>query len=78
MDIVYVICIAIIAMTVGFVAGVKFAVGPSSTGDLTRDETRRLNRLVDRATSMTTSRTVTLWGEGEMLDQVIIRGSRWE
>lgn len=74
MDIVYVICIAIVAATIGFIAGMVMAVGPGSDNNLTREEERRLNKLVGKAVAMTDYRSVTLCDAEGIVDQVIIHG----
>lgn len=77
MDNVFVICIAIIAAAVGFIVGLIVGVGPGESDTLTREERRRLSKLIERASTSTGYRSITLSDSTGVVDQVIIPG-RWD
>lgn len=63
----------IIAFVVGVVVGWLTLVLPAgSRTNLTREETRRLNRLIDLAMGIGRGYTITLYSEGELVDQVTV------
>lgn len=69
----------IVAFTIGVVVGWLTMVTPAGGRDLTRDETRRLYNLIEKAMDMPRGYTVTLWYEGAVVDKVTIHEEyrRW-
>lgn len=63
----------IIAFTVGVIVGWLTMIVPTGRNDLTREETRRLNMLIDRAMRLKRGYTITLWQNNELIDQVTIQ-----
>lgn len=63
----------IIAFVVGVIVGWLTMIVPTGKNDLTREETRRLNMLIDRAMRLKRGYTITLWQNNELIDQVTIQ-----
>lgn len=70
MILVYIAAAFVVGVVVGWLTMVIPAGGRS---DLTREETRRLNTLIDRAMSTNRGFTITLYSEGALIDQVTIQ-----
>lgn len=67
----------IIAFAVGVVVGWLTMIVPTGgRSGLTRTETRRLNLLINRAMNIARGWTITLYSEGEVIDQVTIHENR--
>lgn len=68
----------IIAFATGVVVGWLTLILPvGRRTNLTREETQRLNRLIDKTMDLRRGYTLSLWSEGELVDQVTIRDENW-
>lgn len=67
----------IAAFAVGVVVGwITLLMPCGGSTNLTREETRRLNKLIDRAMSTKRGFTITLISEGELIDQVTVQSEQ--
>lgn len=69
----------IIAFVAGVVTGwITIAIPAGRRTNLTREETQRLNRLIDKAMDLRRGYTLSLWSEDRLIDQVVIQDDwRW-
>lgn len=68
----------IIAFVAGVVIGwLTMALPVGRRTNLTREETQRLNRLIDKAMDLRRGYTLSLWSEERLVDQVTIQDEIW-
>ena len=72
------ICI-VSAFVIGVIVGwITMIVPAGGKSNLTREETRRLNKLINRAMDTKRGFTITLFSEGDLIDQVTVQEEIWK